>query len=149
MNHSHPSELQIQEYALDKSNCLTEVISHIESCEDCNADVNTYLLIFSKIEEQPAPVFDFDLASLILSQLQDANPRLSVDHFVAGFLVLFSSCSIGIPLFIFRNNILYMFDGVPPFFIYTILGSTSVIVIAKIVLMYKKYQNQIRLLNFK
>ncbi|HMG67508.1 MAG TPA: hypothetical protein VK588_07475 [Chitinophagaceae bacterium] len=149
MSHSHPSESQIQEYALDKSNCTTEDIVHIESCAECSADVKTYLLLFTKIVEQPTPVFEFDLSTLVVSQLEHANPRLSADHFVAGFLVIFSSCSIGIPLFIFRNNILYMFNDVPPFFIYSILGSTSVIVIAKILLMFKKYQNQIRLLNFK
>jgi hypothetical protein len=149
MSYRHPSELQIQEYALDKSNCPAEVIGHIESCTDCNTDVKTYQLLFSEIVEQPAPVFDFDLTSLIVSQLEHASPRLSVDHFVAGFLVIFASCSIGIPLFIFRNNILYMFNGVPPFFIYSILGSTSIIVIIKILMMYKKYQNQMRLLNFK
>jgi hypothetical protein len=149
MKHSHPSELQIQEYALDKSNCTTEVISHIESCAECSVDVKTYFLLFKKIADQPAPAFEFDLSTLVVSQLEHANPKLSVDHFVGGFLVIFSSCSIGIPLFIFRNNILYIFNGVPPFFIYSILGSTSVIVIAKILLMFKKYHNQIRLLNFK
>jgi hypothetical protein len=140
--------LEIQEYALDKSNCPTAIIGHIESCADCNAEVKTYQLLFSEIKQLPAPAFDFDLTRLVVSQLEQGSPGLSVDHFIAGFLVIFASCCIGIPVFIFRNNILYMFNGVPPFFIYAILGSTSIIVLIKILLMYKKYQNQMRLLNF-
>jgi hypothetical protein len=148
MNYSHPSELEIQEYALDKSECATAVTEHIESCTICSAEMKTYQLLFSEIKQQPAPAFDFDLSGLVIPQLRQTSPRLSVDHFIAGFLVIFSSCCIGIPVFLFRKNILYMFSSVPPFFIYAIIGSTSIIVIIKILLMFKKFQSQMRLLDF-
>jgi hypothetical protein len=148
MNYSHPSELEIQEYAMDKSNCPATIIEHIESCTDCSAEVKAYEFLFVEIGQQPGPAFDFDLTELVVPQLHQARPRLSVDRFIAGFLVIFASCCIGTPVFLFRRNILYMFTGVPPFFIYAIIGSTSIIVIIKIMIMYKKYQSQMRFLNF-
>jgi hypothetical protein len=72
---------------------------------------------------------------------------MTVERFIAGFLVIFAACCIGIPLFIYRRSILYMFSGVPPFFIYTIIGSTLIIMITRIMLMYKKFQSQMRFLN--
>jgi hypothetical protein len=147
MNYSHPSELEIQEYALDKSECATAVTEHIESCTICSTEVKTYQLMFSEIKQQPAPAFDFNLSGLVIPQIKKSSSKFSVDNFIAGFLVLFASFCIGIPVFLFRKNILYMFTGVPSFFIYAIIGSTSIILIIKILLMYKKYQNQMRFLN--
>lgn len=148
MNNSHPSELEIQQYALDNSGCAVTLVDHIESCKHCKTEVDTYRHLISEVKRQHAPAFDFDLLDLVIPQLPRPTRRLSVDHIIAGFLVIFTCCCISIPVFLFRKNILNMFTGVPPFFIYAIIGSTSIIVLIKILLMYKKYLNQMRFLNF-
>jgi hypothetical protein len=148
MNHSHPSEKEIQQWAIDNSDCSTEMNSHMESCARCSAEAETYRLLFFKIKQQPAAAFDFDLSGLVLSQLPKNKTRLSLDNLIAGFLLVFSCCCIGIPVYLFRRNILNMFTGIPPFFIYAIIGSTSIIVLIKIGFLYKKFQNQMRFLNF-
>ncbi len=148
MNNIHPSEKEIQQYALDKLDSSPEIIAHIDSCPDCQAEVSTYQLLFSEIKEQPAPAFDFDLQELVLSKLPKPNSRLSTDEIIAGFLIVFTCSCIGIPVYIFRKIILNTFIDIPPIFIYSIIISTTVILIIKILSLYKKYLKQMHLLNF-
>lgn len=148
MNNSHPSEKEIQQWAIDKSACPPEVNSHIESCVHCLTEAETYQHLFSGIKQQPSADFDFDLSGLVLSQLPRSVSGLSAENFIAGFLIIFSCCCIALPLILFRKNIFNMFSGIPPFFIYAIIISTSIILAIQVGFMYKKYQNQMRLLNF-
>ena len=144
MNTSHPSEKEIQDYAISKLPALT---NHIQSCTRCKTAVENYQLLFSEIKNQPDPAFDFNLSALVLSKLPATNRRLSAENIIAGFLIIFACCCISLPVILFRHNILNMFSSIPPPFIYAILGSTSIILSVQIGFMFKKYQNQMRFLN--
>lgn len=148
MNISHPSEREIQQFALDRTSVSTAVTAHIEQCAHCREEVNTYQLLFSGIAQQPDPAFDFDLSALILPQLPVARKQLSADRLVAGFLVLFVCFCVAIPVYIFRQYFLYMFSDISTFFIYAMLCSAVLIILYKAINMYKKYQQQMRLINF-
>ncbi len=148
MNNSHPSEKEIHDFALDKSVRTTVLIDHIESCARCKAEVETYQYLFSEIKQSPQPAFDFDLSALVIPQLPHTQTGLSADRFIAGFLILFICCLIGIPVILFRQYILNMFSGIPSFFIYAIIISAFIIVVINILDMYRKYQKQMRLLNY-
>jgi len=143
----HLSELEIQDCALGGTDYPNAIIEHIASCTDCRAEIRAYEALFSGIDQQGVPDLNFDISALVIPQLKRNKARLTADRFIAGFLVIFSSSCIGIPIYIFRRNILYMFSGVPAFFIYAIIVSTSVFVITKILLMYKKYQHQMQYLD--
>jgi hypothetical protein len=147
MNNIHPFEKEIQQYALAKSDADPEIITHIESCPDCQAEVSTYQMLFSEIKEQPSASFDFDLQELVLSKLPKTHTRLSTDDIIAGFLVIFTCSCIGIPVYIFRKIILNSFIDIPPFFIYSIVIGTTAILIIKILSLYKKFLKQMHLLN--
>jgi hypothetical protein len=144
----HPSEKEIQQFAIDKSGCDVTVISHIESCVECTSEVSGYRLLFTEIKHQNNPAFDFDLSALVISQLPTATKRLSADEFISGFLIFFISCFVAIPVCLFNKYILNMFGDISPFFIYAIIGSATVIVIYKTLALYRKYQKQMQLLNF-
>jgi hypothetical protein len=148
MNNSHPSEKEIQHYAFSKSGCPATLIDHIESCAHCHAVAETYQLVFTEIKNQPDPAFDFDISELVLQKLPRPASGFSAENFIAGFLIIFVCFCIGIPVFLFRHNILNMFSSIPSFFIYTIIGSTSVIISVNIGIMYKKFHTQMRFLNF-
>jgi hypothetical protein len=148
MNNIHPSEKEIQQYTMTKLDSSPDVIAHIDSCPDCQAEVSIYQLLFSGIKEQPTAAFDFDLKELVLSKLPKTNTGLSTDDMIAGFLVVFTCFCIGIPVYIFRKIILNTFIDIPPIFIYSIIISTTVILIIKILSLYKKYLKQMHLLNF-
>ena len=147
MNNIHPFEKELQQYALGKSDANPEVIAHIESCPDCQAEVSTYQMLFSEIKEQPSASFDFDVQELVLSKLPKTKAGLSTDDIIAGFLVIFTCSCIGIPVYIFRKIILNSFIDIPPFFIYSIIIGTTAILIIKILSLYKKFLKQMHLLN--
>ena len=147
MNNIHPFEKELQQYALNKSDAGPEVIAHIESCPDCQAEASTYQILFSEIKDQPAVSFDFDVQELVLSKLPKTNMGLSTEDIVAGFLVIFTCSCIGIPVYIFRKIILNSLTDVPPFFIYSIIIGTTGILILKILSLYKKFLKQMHFLN--
>jgi hypothetical protein len=148
MNNIHPSEKEIQQYALDKMDSNPVIIGHIDSCSDCQAEVSTYQMLFSEIKEQPTASFDFDVRELVLSKLPKTKTRLSTDDIIAGFLVIFACSCIGIPVYVFRKIILNSFIDIPPFFIYFIIIVTTAILILKILSLYKKFVKQMHSLNF-
>lgn len=145
---THASESDIQKYAMDKSGCPPALIAHIDSCEHCRNEVKAYQLLFSALTEQSGPAFDFDLSALVLPKLPVSRHRLSADRFVAGFLVVFVCSCVAIPVYLFRQYFLYMFSDISSFFIYAILCSVVIIIGFKTLKLYKKYQQQMRILNF-
>jgi hypothetical protein len=148
MNISHPSETELQQYAVDKSSVPASVGEHLISCKHCHDAVAGYQLLFAEINRQPKPVFDFDLPGLVLDRLAVPKTGLSPDRFIAGFLFVFISCCVGIPVWFFRIYLVNMFAGVSPFFIYAISISGILILSFNLLKTYKKYRRQIRLLNF-
>jgi Na+/glutamate symporter len=148
MNDSHPSEQEIHEFVFEKSLAAPSVVAHIESCALCLIEVKNYQLLISELKQQTAPAFDFDLSALVIPQLPKESPLLKTDRFIAGFLVFFICCFIGVPVVLFRQYILNMFSGISPFFVYAMIGSAMVILIYKTLEMYRKYQKQMRLLNY-
>jgi hypothetical protein len=147
MNNIHPFEKELQQYALAKSDADPEVIAHIESCPDCQAEVSTYQILFSELKDLPTVSFDFDVQELVLSKLPKTKTGLSTDDIIAGFLVIFTCSCIGIPVYIFRKLILNSFADVPPFFIYSIIIGTTGILILKILYLYKIFLKRMHFLN--
>jgi hypothetical protein len=148
MNIYHPKEEDIQQYAMAKAACAFEVSQHIKSCSRCLEEVETYKLLFSGIGQQPAPAFDFDVSALVLSQIPETKSRLTADNVIVGFLAIFIFCCIAIPLYFFRKSLAGLFSDIPPFFVYAIAFSTGIFLVYKILSIYKKYQHQMRLINF-
>ena len=148
MTNIHPRDKEIQEYALDRSACSPSLINHIESCTSCQEEVTSYQLLFAELTQDPETAFDFDVIGLVKPLLPAPEPLLFADRFIAGFLVVFISCCICIPLFLFSRNIIQMFSGIPPLFIYSMLGSAVLILLLKILDMYRKFRGQMRQLNY-
>jgi hypothetical protein len=147
MMNSHPKEKEIQEYILDRESCPTQIVGHIESCLTCQEEVRNYQLLFAELKQEPAPSFDFDLAGMVLSKLPSPEPLMTTERFIFSFLVVFICLCLATPVYIFWPNILYMFSGIPVYFIYVIFGSAICILVFKIISLFRKYQNQMRILN--
>ena len=148
MKQGHPSDWEIQEYALDNSGCAFALTVHIESCAECGEAVKNYQILFSAVNLQASPTFDFDLSSSVLAQLPSVTPRLTADQFIVVFLVLFICCFVSVPLILFNKYILNMFSGISPFFMYAIIGTAVVNMIYKTLELYRKFQKQMKLINF-
>lgn len=144
---SHPKEKEIQEYVLDRKACSLAIVEHIESCAICREEVSSYQLLFAELKQEPAESFDFDVAALVIPLLPAPEPLVTADRFIAGFLVIFISCCIGLPIILFNQYIINLFSGISPLFIYIMLGCASLILLLKTLDMYKKYRTQMRQLN--
>ena len=73
----HLTDDEVQVYVVDKQNAEIRIIEHIHTCPACRAKVEVYLLLIRDIEQQPRPVFDFDLSATVLRQLPSPQPRAS------------------------------------------------------------------------
>ena len=70
MSGTHPSEEALQQYVLDPSACAPGEIDHIGNCPACREAAAAYRMLADALKEQPAPAFDFDLASAVIAQLE-------------------------------------------------------------------------------
>lgn len=77
MSGTHPSEETLQQYVLDPTACRQEELDHFGSCPHCQALIRIYALLTIELDHQPAPAFDFDLAAVVIEQVQatGVHPR--------------------------------------------------------------------------
>ena len=145
---SHLSDLEIRQYALDKSNCDSNIIDHIEACVHCQAEVKIFQLILSEIENQPKPGFDFNLSGLVLSQLVQPQPVNSFAAFFPYLLVCIGIAAVSLVCYLFSPYFFAVFSGLTGMGIYLVLATTLTILIFQGIETYKKYQRKIDALNF-
>jgi hypothetical protein len=145
MNNLHPSEMELQQFAMGKTDGPARLMGHVQSCEACQSTVAIYQLLMNEIRQMPKPAFDFDISSLVLAQLPQRQPRpfLSLGFFIRALLI----GAIGTPLYLFRKNILQVFAEISTVFMYAILGAALTFLIVQIINMYKNYQQQMEILN--
>src|SRR6188768_66042 len=73
MNDHHLSEEEIQVFVLDPKNSDAGVTAHIGGCRECLELVNIYNLMLADIAMQEVPAFDFDVASMVLANIEPAG----------------------------------------------------------------------------
>ncbi|HZE86026.1 MAG TPA: hypothetical protein VE035_17020 [Puia sp.] len=139
---------QTQEY-LERD---ADIIAHMLTCGSCQARATEYQSLFAAIGQQPAPLFDFDLAAAVLSQLPatlpakpgSARPGNSAMTWLIPLIVIGAA---GIPGYIFRKNILGLFSGISSMLIYLAMITAVSVVVFQGMETYKKYQRKIDALN--
>jgi len=147
MKTEHLSEIEIQQFALDKANCEKNIIDHIALCQKCMVKAANYQLMFSGIKQDPKPVFDFDLAVLVLKQIPKTQTSVSSNFFFFYFLVAVTMGSIGIAGYIFRAYLSRIFTGILPIVMYLIIITAAAILVFQAIELYKKYQKKMQSLN--
>jgi hypothetical protein len=147
MKAKHLSENDIQQYVSDSLLCEQSIIHHIESCDVCNEKAVSYRILFSEIEQQAKPAFDFSLADLVLSQLEPSKSKFSGDIFA---VYLFAG--IGIFAFLlsgilFNKYLSNLFTGTSIFFLYLFAAITLVTILFQGFEIFRRYQKQMNALN--
>ena len=148
MTNDHLSEIEIQQFVLDKPGCGSNIIDHMHVCDNCNAKAEAYQLLFSAILQQPTPAFDFDLQGLILSQIAEPNPKPAPVRTLVFLLILTVASSIAVAGWLFGDYFLNMFRGITSIVIYLTLTVAVTFLLFQGIEMYKKYQKQMDALNF-
>ena len=143
----HVTDQELQQYAMDKTGCAAGSAQHIESCEACRAAAGVYRQLFSDIAQQPKPVFDFDISALVLRELPVPAPKALPEKGFNYWLAAIVCIAIGIPLYLFRKNIYFLFEGISGYAVYIIAGTALPVVLIRLLAMYRKYRQQMKALN--
>ena len=147
MTNNHLSEMDIQQYALNKPVADPAIVLHLQECEMCSSRVSAYALLFSAIKDVPKPAFDFDLAGLVLSQIPKSAPSFSGSmssvYLLAGAIIF----ALAIPVYLYWNHIANLFVGILPLGMYLIVTPALIILVFQGILLYKKYENKMNILN--
>jgi hypothetical protein len=145
MSGTHPSDEALQQYVLDPSACAPGEIDHITSCSDCRESAAAYRLLADTLKEQPAPAFDFDLASAVIAQLETPPQKKRKEGFVLTTILI--TLVIGVPAWLFRRTAYFVFTDMSAEFYWMLLVTTGIVVGLFLLRLHKKYQDVINLIN--
>jgi hypothetical protein len=148
MRPGHLSEDAIQQYVLDASSCETDIIEHSGSCEICKTRIANYRSLFAAILEQHTPAFEFDVAALVLSQLQGRTKELPRREWPLYLLISAAFSLLGVPLYILRKDIAIMFANILPITISLVTISTILVFSFQSIELFKKYKWRSDALNY-
>lgn len=142
MTSKHLSDFDIQQFVLDERNCDHIIIQHARMCQRCNSKAETYRLIFASLEEQPKPVFEFDLAGLVLSKLEVKEET----HPLPNRLTYLTATIIVAPLtavsYLFGENLVDIFSSISTISL-SMVGATTLTFLAfQIFEMIRKHKKQ-------
>jgi len=147
MNISHASDIEIQQYALDKTTYEAGVVEHVSACEVCRMKAENYLLLFSALKEADRPVAEFDVAAAVLAALpvlpvQPVRKRsfsLS-DRFV--YMIAFAAFGfLGVLVWLLRRDFFGAFDGLTAVAVLVLLIPVIGVLLWQCYDWYKKYKN--------
>jgi hypothetical protein len=144
MTNRHCSDEELQIFAGGEPLPEPAMMQHIEICSSCQEQVAVYKLILSGIKEQPAVAFDFDLAGIVLQQLQPAGTKKTTGIFRPVGIAAF----VGISLYLFRKNFLQLVTGISTLFLLISIITCLCIIVFKAIKIFQSYERQIEKLNF-
>ena len=148
MTNKHLNDIEIQQYVLEKANCDIDIAEHMQHCTNCAAKAAQYNLMFDGIEQQEKPIFNFNLADLVVKQLPQHQPKVANEKWVFYFVIfiaIFSVCAI---FYLFGNNLQNLFFGTKPILTGLIITTVTILLVFLCIDMYRKYQAQMNALNF-
>jgi hypothetical protein len=155
MKDQHLSDADIQEFVLDKTECPSNLVSHMQYCPYCKEKAETYRILISGIKQERKPSFDFDLTSLVLNQIPATNKRFRWN----GLFFYLTICLASIPaifIYLYRDSFSNLFkiyipeigSGLSTLAIWLFASTILVIVIFQVVEIFKKYKQKTNTLNF-
>lgn len=145
MSGTHPSDEALQQYVLDPAACTVEEIGHIGSCPNCREAAAAYRMLADTLKELPAPVFDFDLASAVIAQLEAPPQRKRREGTLLTAVLI--TAAIVIPAWLFRRSAYFVITDMPAVFYWVVLIVAGLVVGLFLLRLQRKYQDVLNLIN--
>ena len=142
----HLTDDEVQQIAVDKSNCEKRIVEHIHLCEECRSKVDVYQLLITEIKQQPKPAFDFDLSKMVLQQLPSPKTSIANDNALIWIFSFMGLAFLGGAIYLFISYF-DLFEGIKIIFIYLIAITAITVLVYLIIEMYKKYQKEMKVLD--
>ena len=142
----HLTDDEVQQYAVDRTNCEKRIAEHIHLCEECRSKVKVYQLLISGIRQQPQPSFNFNLSDLVVQQLP--SPKETTSDRLLLWVLLFTGIGFtGAIFYYFEGSFVYLFSGIATIFIYLMIITALTVITGLFIAMYKKYDSEMKLLD--
>ena len=142
----HLTDTEVQQYVVDRQHCELKIVEHMHLCGNCKLKAEIYESLVTGIKQQPQPTFNFDLAELVVQQLPSPKEKAS-DRLLLRLLIFVGIAIIGTGVYFFEGSFVYLFKGVAAIFIYLIIITAVAVCIGLFIDMYKKYNNEMKLLD--
>lgn len=144
---AHLTDTEIQLYVAEPEMINDQLKLHIQDCATCQASAANYQVLFSTIQDDAKPQFDFDLSALVLEQLPE--PKRAFPWAVI-IVSVFSVLSITLSAIFFWPEMSAFVKSAPIVLFASAITSAVVILIFQIIEMVKNHQRQMHtLLNAK
>lgn len=146
MKTNHPSEEELQGYALGALTGDHALARHISACEACKNQVAAYRFIAAEIKQSPVAGFEFDLAAEVLAQIPVNQPLVSGgkrDYLLAAAFLLL----LALPFYFYRTELEGLFSEVSGAIVYPAGALALIILILRILEMDRGYHYRLRQLN--
>ena len=142
----HLTDDEVQQYAVNKSNCEKRIVEHIHLCEECRSKVEVYQLLINGIKQQPQPAFNFDLSKMVLQQLPSPKTSIANDNALIWIFGFMAMAFLGGAIYFFQSYF-DLFESMRTIFIYLIVITAVTILAYLFIDMYKKYKNGMKVLD--
>jgi len=146
MRNGHLSEEEIQQFVLEQGSAVDS--EHLTSCPLCSTKAANYRSILLAMSDLPKPAFDFDVASLVIAQLPRQKPATVIGDLWIYLLVFTALGALAIPIYLYRDELLKMFNGVLPIALYLTVLAALFILVFQGVEIFRKYRKQMDALNY-
>ena len=142
----HLTDDEVQQFVIDKQHCSGIIVEHIHICGECKVKVEIYQSLITGIEDQPEHAFDFDLSAVVLDKL--LSPKEKTSDSLLFLVLLFTGIGFICTIFYyFEGSFAYLFNGIAAIFIYLIIITALTVATGLFIAMYKKYDNEMKLLD--
>ncbi|MGN6266426.1 MAG: hypothetical protein ACTHM5_12165 [Ginsengibacter sp.] len=148
MKYLHLTDEQIQQYLLEKATCTDEIVEHIQACTHCKERAEEYNMLFRGIQQQEKPVFDFELADLVLQQLPKSQTQPFSEKWLSLLTIFISTLFFCVIVYLFGKNLVVLFGGISTVFIGLIITTVISIFVFLYIDMNKSYHAKMKALNF-
>ena len=148
MTGQHPSEYELQQFALLPKSSTTEMIEHIAACEQCSSIVHHYQQVFVAVKQMEQPILDFDVNAVVMQQLTEAKKGRVWDKaftYLAGFT---AAGMLTIAWFLFAPSFAGLFAGVGRLLVYLLIATGLLVLILQCVDLLKRYKEKLDRLEF-
>jgi hypothetical protein len=143
---THLTDVEVQQYVVDKQHCEMKIVEHMHLCGECKLKAEIYQSVVTGIKQQPQPAFNFDLSKLVVQQLPSPNENTS-ERLLLPLLLFIGVAVIGTGVYFFEGSFVYLFKGVAAILIYLIIITAISVCIGLFIDMYKKYNSEMKLLD--
>lgn len=148
MKNQHLNDYDIQQFTFDSSECKSEIIEHISSCETCKMRVESYLSLSNTIKNQQEPIFGFNLSDQVIKQLKSNEKKNSIYSYLIYFLITLSITVVLFSLCYFKDIFIDLFKSTSVISMSFILSITILISLAMIFDILRSYNRKINILNY-